>query len=266
MTEPVLVERDGHVETWTLNRPDLRNPISDLDMIDALVECADRANHDRGLRAVVLTGAGTAFSAGANLNQVRSEEVPFGGPLAHARDGYRHGIQRIPLALHACEVPLIAAVNGPAVGAGFDLTLMCDVRIASETATFAESFVRVGLIPGDGGAWLLPRVIGTARATEMTLTGAPIDAATALAWGLVSRVLPADDLLATAHEIAAVIAANPPTTVRMAKRLLREQGHQSLSSHLELAAALQPLAQRSADHVEAVEALLGKRSPSFSGE
>ncbi|WP_313715313.1 crotonase/enoyl-CoA hydratase family protein [Arsenicicoccus bolidensis] len=266
MTEPVRVERDGHVETWTLNRPQIRNPISDDDMIDALVACADRANADRALRAVVLTGEGSAFSAGANLSQVRSDEVPFGGPLSHARDGYRHGIQRIPLALHGCEVPLIAAVNGPAIGAGLDLALMCDVRIAAETATFAESFVRVGLIPGDGGAWLLPRALGIARAAELTLTGATIDASTALEWGLVSRVVPSSELLATSRSVADLIAANPPTTVRMAKRLLREQGQQTLAAHLELAAALQPLAQRSADHTEAVDALLGRRPPMFTGK
>jgi len=266
MSNLVLVERDGAVETWTLNRPEQRNPISDADMVDALVNCVDRANHDRTLRAVVLTGAGTAFSAGANLDQVRGSEVPFGGPLSHARDGYRHGIQRIPLALHGCEVPLIAAVNGPAIGAGLDLALMCDVRIASEAAVFAESFVRVGLVPGDGGAWLLPRIIGVARATELTLTGASFDAAQALDWGLVSQVVSPDALLDTAHSVASLIAANPPTTVRMAKRLLREQDHQSLASHLEFAAALQPLAQRSRDHVEAIDAMATKRSPTFSGE
>lgn len=265
MTAPVLVERVGHVETWTLNRPEQRNPISENDMIDALVECSDRANHDRELRAVIITGAGTAFSAGANLNQVRSDAVPFGGPLSHSRDGYRHGIQRIPLALHSCEVPLVAAINGPAVGAGFDLALMCDIRVASDTASFAESFVRVGLIPGDGGAWLLPRAIGVARATEMTLTGAPINADTALEWGLVSQVVSGDELLATARSVAELIAANPPTVVRMAKRLLREQGQQSLASHLELAAALQPLAQRSSDHAEAVDAIVARRLPEFTG-
>ncbi|APH02445.1 enoyl-CoA hydratase [Janibacter indicus] len=265
MSNPVLVEREGALETWILNRPELRNPISDHDVIDALVACAERVNRDREVRAVIVTGAGPAFSAGANLNQVRSEEVPFGGPLSYARDGYRHGIQRIPLALHGCEVPLIAAINGPAVGAGFDLALMCDVRIAAESATFAESFVRVGLIPGDGGAWLLPRAIGLARATELTLTGAAIDARTALDWGLVSRVVPADELLTTARSVADLIAANPPATVRMAKRLLREQDHQSLGSHLEMAAALQPLAQRSADHSEAVDAILAKRPPVFTG-
>ncbi|WP_035934852.1 crotonase/enoyl-CoA hydratase family protein [Knoellia aerolata] len=266
MTQPVLVERDGHVETWTLNRPEQRNPISDPDMIDAIVDCAERANRDSSLRAVILTGAGTAFSAGANLDQVRSDDVPFGGPLSHARDGYRHGIQRIPRALHACEVPLIAAVNGPAVGAGFDLALLCDVRIAADTATFAESFVRVGLIPGDGGAWLLPRAIGLARATEMTLTGAPIDARTGLGWGLLSRIVPGNELLETAFSIAELIAANPPATIRMAKRLLREQDQQSLPSHLELAGALQPLAQRSRDHHEAIEAMLARRRPTFTGE
>lgn len=266
MTTPILVEREGHVETWTLNQPEQKNPIFGQDMVDALVECADRANRDRDLRAVVVTGAGKAFSTGATFKQIRSGETPFGGPLSHSRDSYRHGIQRVPLALHGCEVPLVAAVNGPAVGAGFDLALMCDIRIASDTASFAESFVRVGLISGDGGSWLLPRAIGLARATEMTLTGAPIDADTALEWGLVSRVVAADDVLSTARGIADLIAANPPTTVRMAKRLLREQDQQSLASHLELAAALQPLAQRSADHVEAVDAIVARRPAEFTGQ
>ncbi|EAQ00587.1 enoyl-CoA hydratase [Janibacter sp. HTCC2649] len=266
MNEPVLVEREGFVETWTLNRPEQRNPVSDGDTIEAIVSHAARVDHDPGVRAVILTGAGSAFSAGANLNQVRSDEVPFGGPLSRARNGYRHGIQQIPLALHGCEVPLIAAVNGPAIGAGFDLALLCDLRIASHSATFAESFVRVGLIPGDGGAWLLPRAIGAARAAQLTLTGASIDAVTALDWGLVSEVVPGEQLLERAHALADLIAANPPATVRMAKRLLREQDHQSLASNLELAAALQPLAQRSLDHTEAVEAMLAKRSPRFIGE
>ena len=120
---------------------------------------------------VILTGAGSAFSSGGNVKHMRDKTGMFGGSPAQLRNGYRRGIQRIPLAMMALEVPAIAAVNGPAIGAGCDLTCMCDMRIASERAVFAESFVKVGIIPGDGGAWLLPRAVGMARASEMAFTG-----------------------------------------------------------------------------------------------
>lgn len=266
MDAPLLVDRRDHVEFWTLNLPELRNPISDAPMVDAIVAAADRVARDAEVRAVVLTGAGPAFCAGGNLKEMARHEPPFGGPPHLGRTGYRDGIQRIPRALHALEVPLVAAVNGPAVGAGCDLALLCDLRIASTRARFAESFVKVGLIPGDGGAWLLQRAVGPARAAEMTLTGDPIDAATALEWGLVSRVVDPDDLLAQAHALADRIAANPPHAVRMAKALLRQAAHQRLDEALQLAAAMQPLAHATADHHEAVAAFLAKREPRFTGE
>src|SRR5690606_26730659 len=132
------------------------------------------------------------------------------------------------------DVPVVAAVNGPAIGAGLDMAAMCDVRIASEKASFAESFLRLGLISGDGGAWYLPRVIGYARATEMTLTASPIDAVKAAQWGLVSRVVAPDDLVGEAMSIAALIAAHPPRSVRLAKRLLRQSNRSDLPSALDL--------------------------------
>ena len=150
-TDALLRDRDGHVETWTLNRPDTRNPISEPDVVDALVAAVDEVNHDHEVRAVILTGAGSAFSSGGNVKHMRDREGMFGGTPAQLRQGYRHGIQRIPLALYRCEVPTIAAVNGQAIGAGCDLALMCDLRVASTRAVFAESFVKVGIIPGDGG-------------------------------------------------------------------------------------------------------------------
>jgi enoyl-CoA hydratase/carnithine racemase len=168
--------------------------------------------------------------------------------------------------MYACDVPVVAAVNGPAVGAGCDLACMCDVRIAATTATFAESFVQLGLVPGDGGAWLLQRLVGPARAAEMTLTGDTVDAATALEWGLVSRVVDPEDLLETAQGIAARIAANPPQAVRLAKNLLREAAHQSLDSALELSAAYQAVAQRTRDHDEALAGRLERRPATFTGE
>ncbi|WP_327031036.1 crotonase/enoyl-CoA hydratase family protein [Micromonospora sp. NBC_01740] len=266
MDDPVLVERDGPVETWTINLPEARNPISGDDVIDALVARVDAVNADRAVRAVILTGAGSAFSAGGNVKDMADRVGLFGGAPHELRDGYRRGIQRIPRAMYACDVPLIAAVNGAAVGAGCDLALMCDLRIASERAFFAESFVKLGIIPGDGGAWLLPRAVGAARAAEMTLTGDRVDAATALEWGLVSRVVPHEELLTEARRLADRVAANPPHAVRMAKKLLREAQHQSLDSLLELSAAMQALAHQTRDHDEAVRAFLDRREPHFTGE
>jgi enoyl-CoA hydratase/carnithine racemase len=264
--DALLVERRDHVERWTLDRPAARNPVSDPDVVEALVAAVDRVNTDPQVRAVVLTGAGPAFSSGGNVKDMAAHRAPFDGPSAVLRERYRQGIQRIPRALYACDVPLVAAVNGPAIGAGCDLACMCDVRLAATTATFAESFVRLGLVPGDGGAWLLQRLVGPARAAEMTLTGDAIDAVTALEWGLVSRVVEPEDLLDAAHGLAARIAANPPQSVRLAKKLLREAAHQSLDSVLELSAAYQAIAQRTADHDEALAALLEKRQATFTGE
>lgn len=266
MGDPVLVQRDGHVETWTINLPGERNPISGDAVVDALVACVDSVNADYDVRAVILTGAGSAFSAGGNVKAMAEGVGLFGGAPYQQRDGYRRGIQRIPRALYHCDVPLVAAVNGPAVGAGCDLALMCDLRIASETAFFAESFVKLGIIPGDGGAWLLPRAIGAARAAEMALTGDRVDAVTALEWGLVSRVVPPEQLLDAARALADRVAVNPPHAVRMAKKLLREAQHQSLDSILELSAAMQALAHHTTDHREAIGAFMDKRHGAFVGE
>jgi enoyl-CoA hydratase/carnithine racemase len=266
MSEGALLRRreDGW-QVWTLNRPDTRNALTD-EVVDALVEAVADVNADHSVRAVVLTGAGRAFSSGGNVKDMRARRGMFAGTPAELRQGYRHGIQRMTVAMDACEVPIIAAVNGPAVGAGCDLAMMCDVRVASPGATFAESFVKVGLIPGDGGAWFLPRVVGPSRAAEMAFTGDAVDADTALAWGITSRVVADGELVAAAEDLARRIAANPPHVLRMTKQLMRQGRQQPLADHLDLAAAMQALAHHTADHGEAVEAMLAKRPPHFSGE
>ncbi|MCA8880712.1 MAG: crotonase/enoyl-CoA hydratase family protein [Rhodobacteraceae bacterium] len=265
MSEKLLLEQDGHVATLTLNMPDLRNPLTDLDLCDALVAAADRIAADQTVRVAILTGAGSAFSSGGNLKHMRDKEGTFGGDAVAVKDKYRRGIQRVARAMWDCEVPLIAAVNGPAFGAGCDLTFMCDIRIASTRAVFAENFVRVGIVSGDGGAWVLPRQVGLSRAAEMAFTADPVDARTALDWGLVSRVVEPDDLMAEARSLAARIAKNPPRHLRMTKRLMREGLTTSLASLLELSAAYQGACHQTADHEEAVAALLGKRDPTFDG-
>ena len=262
---PLLVERADHIETWTLNLPDSRNPISDPAIVDALCDQVATVNGDHDVRAVVLTGAGSAFSAGGNVKDMVDRAGMFGGSPYELRDGYRRGIQRIPRALYHCEVPVVAAVNGPAVGAGCDLAVMCDLRVASTRAWFAESFVQLGIIPGDGGAWLLTKAIGPARAAEMALTGDRVKAEQAAAWGLVNEVVEPDQLLEAAHTLAARVAKNPPHSVRMAKKLLRESQHQSLESLLELSAAMQALAHHAEDHREALAAFGDQRAGEYTG-
>ncbi len=266
MSAPVLYEQEGHVVTLTLNRHETRNAISEDEMVDAIVAACDKINKDHSVRAVIITGAGSAFSSGGNVKDMRDKKGMFGGTPNEIRDGYRNGIQRIPLAINNLEVPIIAAVNGAAIGAGCDLTMMCDMRIASEKALCAESFVKGGLIPGDGGAWFLPRVIGLSRANEMAFTGEPVTAETALAWGMVSQVVEPDKLLDAANKLALRIAANPPSALRMTKRLIKEGEHAKLDSLLEMSASLQALAHQTKDHAEAVDAIIEKRTPNFTGE
>lgn len=266
MNEPVLYELNGNVATITLNRPETRNALTEMEVVDALIASLQRAQEDIAVRAIVLTGAGPAFSSGGNIKHMRDEVGTFSGNAAQIRENYRRGIQRIPRAFHELDVPCIAAVNGAAHGAGCDLALMCDIRIAAKSALFAESFAKVGIIPGDGGAWLLPRVVGLSRAAEMIFTGTPIDAQCALDWGLVSRVVPDAELLPVALELAQRIATNPPNILRMSKRLIREGQRMDLPSLLELSAAFQGIAHRTEDHREALAATFEKRAPRYSGE
>ncbi|MDH4610454.1 crotonase/enoyl-CoA hydratase family protein [Pseudomonas sp. BN102] len=258
MSDFLRIERDDAVAIVTMNRPENRNALTDEDAIGELVAMCEAVNRDRSIRALVLTGAGPAFSAGGNLKQISQLGEGALGEPAQSRYFYRDGIQRVPLALCNLEVPTIAAVNGPAVGAGNDLACMCDIRIASEKATFAESFVKLGLIPGDGGAWLLQRALGASRACEMAFTGEAISAAQALEWGLVSRVVTAEELMPAALDLARRIASNPGDALRMTKRLMLESRHARLPDVLELSAALQALAHNTQAHRDALEVMLAR--------
>lgn len=257
------IEREGGIVTATMNQPETRNALTGNSAVQELVQLCDELRHDTRVKVLILTGAGPVFSSGGNVKDMQRffDDAVTPDQIC---DEYRNGIQRVPLALAQLDVPVICAVNGPAVGAGMDLTCMCDIRIASENATFAESFVRVGIVPGDGGAWLLPRAVGMAKAAEMAFTGDAIDAREALACGLVSRVVPLQELLPTAMGLARRIAANPGAVMRMTKRLLREGQASSLASLLELSAGYQALAHKTADHREAVNAFIEKRQPRFA--
>jgi len=266
MTEKLLYDQDGHVVTLTFNMPETRNALTDHDLAETFVAACNRIQRDLSVRAVIITGAGTAFSSGGNLKHMHDKVGSFGGDALQVRDGYRKGIQSLALALYNLEVPTIAAVNGPAYGAGCDTAFACDIRLASEQAVFAENFVKAGLISGDGGSWLLPRAIGLSRACEMTFTGEPVDAWTALEWGLVSHVVPAAELMPAAMALAQRIARNPPQALRLAKRLIREGQTTRFDSLLELAAAFQGACHQTKDHEEAVSAILEKRQPNFTGK
>lgn len=263
MTPFLKTERDGAILTLTMNQPETRNALTGNTAVAEFVQACADITLDRSVRVVILTGEGPVFSSGGNVKDMQRYYTQ--ALMADTiREEYRNGIQRLPKALYNLDVPVICAVNGPAIGAGMDLTCMCDIRIASEKATFAESFVKVGIVPGDGGAWLLPRVVGMSKASEMAFTGEMLTAAEALACGLVSRVVAPEALMDEARKLAGKIAANPGGVLRMTKRLLREGERSTLESLLETSAAYQAIAHLTPDHQEAVRAFVEKRPPKFT--
>ena len=262
---PILFSLEGHVAVLTLNRPATRNALSGEEMFRAFETIFDYMNQNTQVRASVLTGAGTAFCSGGNITEMKDKTGMFKGNPSEVANNYKNGIQRIPRAFQTLTVPMIAAVNGAALGAGNDLACMCDIRIASEKAVFAESFVKVGIIPGDGGCWLLPRVIGYAHAAQLALSGDSIDAHEALRIGLVTKVVASDTLLQEALALAQSIAKNPPQVLRWTKQLMQEAKGSSLDQALDRAGELQGLAHQTADHMEALNAFFEKRAPVFLG-
>ncbi|CAH2599615.1 Enoyl-CoA hydratase [Rhodovastum atsumiense] len=257
---------EGRVAMLTLNRPEVRNELTGTRLAAEITEVAEWCSRDERVSVLVITADGPAFSAGGNVkHMLERDQGSFGGDVYEVQAKYRRGIQRMAVAMHGLEVPAIAAVNGPAIGAGFDLALMCDVRIASTRARFAESFLNLGLIPGDGGGWLLQRLVGYQRAAELSFSGRMVEAGEARDLGIVLEVVEPDDLHARARELAASFAAKPPQAVRLTKRLLRQAQRLEFRDHLELCAVVQGMCHNTADHLEAVSAFLEKRPPTFLG-
>lgn len=257
------VSQQGHIVTLTINRPDMRNALGEPGDGQVFFDTIAKINADRNVRCVILTGAGAAFSAGGNVKAMQNREGPFAGTPAHIADGYRTGIHQIVKSLWGLEVPAIAAINGPAIGLGNDVACLCDMRIAADSAILGATFLKVGLIPGDGGAWLLPRMIGYARASELLFTGKTISAAEALDWGLVSQVVAGDKLLETAQAMAEEVAQQSPEALRAAKRLMRHGQNVGFETVMEMSANAQALMHVSDDHHEAVSAMLEKRSAEY---
>ena len=259
MPETVLSAREQGVLTVTLDRPEALNSFN-VAMKDELLAALKDAGRDRGVRVVVLTGAGRAFSAGQDLKERQEPAATDLGSELRAR------YNPLILAMRRLEKPIIGAINGVAAGAGCSIALACDIRLASESASFIEVFGRVGLVPDSGSSWLLPRLVGYARAAEMVFTSEPVDAATAERIGLVNRVLPSDELMAEAHALATRLAAAAPLALGLAKRALNRALESSLEDALEYEAQLQAIAGRSSDHREGVAAFVEKRPAEFSGE
>lgn len=246
------------VRLITLNDPARRNALSAA-LATELVEALRAAEAEAAVRAIVVTGAGGSFCAGGDVSGMGQVD----GPVARSR--MRLGLQELPRMLSLLDTPVIAAIDGAAVGAGLDLALGCDLRIASDRARFSTGFARVGLVAVDGGAWLLPRLIGTERALELLWTAEFVDAVQAERIGLVGRVVTADNLMGEAVSLAARIASGPPLAIALTKRLVRDGASVSLASSLETAASYAGLVAASWDHAEGVAALREKRVPCFQG-
>jgi len=262
----VLTEIKERIATVTLNDPDRRNPFTGVEIVDQLVEAIESINRNKNVSVMILTGAGSAFSAGGDIKAMANKTDQFGLDPIGIAESYLEGIQRIPLALYNIDIPTIAAVNGAAIGAGCDLAMMCDMRVASTKAKFGEVFLNLGIIPGDAGSWFLIRRLGYQKAAELTFSGRVIDAAEALKLEMVLEVVSPDKLMQTAMARAKVIASKPPRTVRAAKRLLRHAERMDLPDFLSAAAAYQALMHQSDDHVEAISAFLENRAPVFTGK
>ncbi len=254
---------DHSIAVLKLDMPETRNAITGADAIAEIEDVCLKVNKDMNIKVLIITGTDPAFSSGGNIKDMKAKKGMFHGTPAGIMEGYRRNVQRIPLAVYGVEVPAIAAVNGPAMGAGCDLALMCDIRVASERSKFGETFLNVGLIPGDGGAYFLPRAVGMAKACELTFTGDVIDAGEALRIGLVNYVTKHDNLMNKSMELAEKIASKPSEALRMSKRLIYMGQYATLSQLLEQSAAYQALCHHTEDHMEALDAFFQKRKPVY---
>jgi enoyl-CoA hydratase/carnithine racemase len=256
------LEVEGRVAVLTFKRDDVRNALTSTDLVNDIPRTLTWADANPEISVLIMTGEGSAFSAGGNIKTMgeRAKAPPF-----VLEQNYRDGVQRIPLALERAQIPVIAAVNGPAIGAGFDMANMCDIRLGSTNAQFGETFANLGLIAGDGGSWFLQRLIGYQRAAELTFTGRIVKAEEAKALGILLEVTEPGQLLPRAKELARTIASKPPQAVRYAKRLLKLAQRQHLEEHLDVCAAYQAICHKTEDHAEALAAFFEKRTGIYKG-
>lgn len=263
MTDQLLFETKDHIATITLNRPDVLNAFTE-EMIEAWVAALQECRDNDDIHVVVLTGAGRAFCAGGDVRAMKESPDRNNPNLTKSR--LWDMVQNIPKTLQEMDKPIIAAVNGPATGAGMDMASMCDIRVAAESAKFAESYVRMGLVPGAGGCWFLPRLVGMPKALELLYTADFVEAAEAKEIGLVNHVYPDDELMEQTYKLATKIARRAPISVRLIKRATYQGQRIDLVTHLDQISSHMTIARSSDDHMEAVDAFLEKRHPEFKGK
>lgn len=256
------VEIKDNVLWLNLNRPDSSNAFT-VEMIDELVTTVQSADTDPNIRCIVLSGEGRHFCAGGDVKNMLAKKEMFAGEPNELRERYKKGIQKIPKAFNELSTPVVAMINGAAIGAGLDLACMCDIRICSENAKFGETFTKIGLIPGDGGTYFLQRIVGFAKAMEMTITADIYDATEAKQMGLVTKIVPLTDLKEQTNLIVSKITSNAPIAVQLAKRALTHAYRSDLSSNLEMLSAFQGVSQRTSDHFEALSKAMKKQVPTF---
>jgi enoyl-CoA hydratase/carnithine racemase len=247
---------DGAVAVITLSDPETRNAITGEEMLDSLLDTLDEFEADPDVVVVVIDAEGPAFSSGGNVKDMAAKQGLFSGSPAEMTEKYRDTIQQLTRFMATTDLVTIASVNGPAVGAGFDLVLGCDLRFGSRNARFAHTFIEMGIVPGDGGAWLLPRVVGWQRATELALTARFVTAAEAEAYGILLEIVPEEKLEDRVMEVARSITSKSKPAVVLAKRLLRQARSMDLDGFLEFSSALQAIAHTTPEHETAVAGYL----------
>jgi enoyl-CoA hydratase/carnithine racemase len=262
MSEHLRFEASHEIATITLNRAEKLNAFTD-DMLEEWLHVLEECRKRDDIRVIVITGTGRAFSTGGDVDG-------FAASASKTAAGIKarlvEGVQRLPRSIAELDKPVIAALNGVATAGGLDIALACDIRFAAESARFAETYVRMGLIPGMGGAYLLPRIVGVAKALEMLWGADYIDAREAERLGMVNKVFADSELMAKTYEFARRVCEGAPLAVQLIKRLVRMGLDKDLTTGLELAAANLPVVRSSEDHLEAIAAFKAKRQPKFTGK
>lgn len=260
MSSTILVDIQNNIQTITLNRPEKMNAFN-TQMINEWVNALNEAQQNDNVHVVVVTGAGDAFCSGGDVNDMQQSE---GTPL-DVKNFLWKDIHRVAFATQSMDKPIITAINGVAVGAGLDMTLMSDIRTMSSGAKISEGYVKVGLVPGDGGAYFLPRLIGQSKALELLWTGRFIHAEEALNLGIVNHVFPKETLMQETYKLAEEIARGPQIAIRMMKRAVRQSLKSDLETSLDLISSHMSVVMATEDHKEGVNAFLEKRKPEFKG-
>jgi enoyl-CoA hydratase/carnithine racemase len=262
MSEPhTLYNVNNHVAIITLNRPKAKNAFS-TEMISLWQEYLEEAKKNDEIRVIIVTGKGDTFCSGGDIRDMAEGKLKSWDMKRFLWDG----VHRIVLTLEDLDKPVIAAINGAAMGAGMDMAIMCDMRVCSDRAKLAESYIMMGLVPGDGGAYFLPRLTGVSKGLELLLTGDVIDPEEALRLGIVNRVVPHENLMEETMKLAAKIAARPPLAIRMMKRAVYQGQTSTLRAHLDYISSQISLLSETHDHMEAATAFLEKRTPVFTGK